>query len=396
MPAQAGLPPILHTGAHARASQQLLSPLSLAAYAVLGLIAYGQLVARSPAAPLWWACAATLALFVLMFVIHDLSSRHPRWGRSGPWLTVIGQMLAAMVNLSVVHDGMNAILLVLIAAQLPALMRLPLALVLMLALNLGLFVLLSQWHDVRAPLFTASVFATFQVFALMMGHYAHRAEQASAELTAVNAHLLATRHLLAEGVRDGERLRLSRELHDVAGHALTALKLHLELAVRLPDPEQRQLRVQSAQVLVDRLLDDIRGVVGQLRRHDGIDVPAALTTLAAGHPGIDIDLDVEPGLRVADMDRAATLLRIVQEGLTNAIRHGQARHIAIRVEQDANELVLRIEDRGRGNERIEEGNGLTGMRERVAEHGGSLAIESSRGLGTRLLVRLPDPGAAPA
>ncbi len=374
----------------------LLSPLSLAAYVVLGLIAYSQLVLREMLSAVWIGCALSLGLFLTVFIVREFGERA---GRKGPllmWSSLLLQIAAALANLALISDGMNAILLVLIAAQLPVLMRLPAALLLMLALDVVFYLLLSEIHAARAPLFQVAVFASFQAFALLMGHYAHRAESANVELAAVNAHLLATRSLLAEGVRDGERLRLSRELHDVAGHTLTALKLHLELAQRLPEAEQRQARIASALALAEGLLDDIRGVVGQLRRHDGIDLPAALATLAAGYPGVEIGLEIDLDLRVADVERAETLLRVVQEGLTNAIRHGAARRVRIRLQQVDGTITTTVEDQGRGAEHIRDGNGLSGMRERVAEFGGSVVVESARGRGTRLSVRLPNLGAGPA
>lgn len=370
----------------------LLEPLNLAAYAVLGLIAYNQLM-LSPVGPAWPWLAATLATFLAAWLVLGFGEGR---GLRYRWqLLLVGVLAAmAMANLALAYDGMNPILLVLLAAHLPALMPVPSALLLMVALDSAFYLLLREQYGQSRPLFTVAVYASFQVFALMMCWYATRAERANRELAQVNAHLLATRSLLEEGARDGERLRLSRELHDVAGHSLTALKLHLELAQRLPEPEQRQQRVGAALALADALLEDIRGVVGQLRRYDGVDLPAALAMLCAGFPGVEIDLEVAADLRLGQVERAEALLRVVQEALTNAVRHGRARRIAVRVQRDGDRVRVRVTDDGRGRLPLRHGNGLTGMAERLAGHGGTLQLAAAgagTGIGLRLDADLLDP-----
>lgn len=89
--------------------------------------------------------------------------------------------------------------------------------------------------------------------------------------------------MLAESARDGERLRLSRELHDVSGHKLTAMKLNLALLAQNPALACRS-EFATTRGLADELLSDLRGVVSQLRRYDGIDIKEALTRLAEIFP----------------------------------------------------------------------------------------------------------------
>lgn len=369
---------------------ELLAPLQMAAYAVLGMIAYSQLVVLAPG-PAWPWLAASLAIFLAAWLAMG-----PSEGRGLPhrWQLALVALMAlmAMANLALVFDGMNPILLVLLAAQLPSVMPVPRAIAVMAVLDVGFFLLLRDQHGQSRALFTVAVYASFQVFALLMAWYALRAERGNRELVQVNAHLLATRSLLEEGARDGERLRLSRELHDVAGHSLTALKLHLELAQRLPDPDQRRQRVEQALALAEGLLEDIRGVVGQLRRYDGIDLPAALAMLCAGFPGVEVELKVAADLRLGQVERAEALLRVVQEALTNAVRHGRARRIAVLVQRDGDRVRVRVADDGRGRLPLQHGNGLTGMAERLASHGGTLQLAASgAGTGLRLDADLLDP-----
>lgn len=372
----------------------VFAPLNLAAYAILGLLAFNQLVANDHGALRPWLALSWL-LFVVGWVGDELVGTHRPGSR---WCAVFIalEMLAAIANLALVYDGMNPILLVLIAAQLPALVSLPSTMAVLAALDGIAYLLLRDVHEQSRPLFNIAVFATFQAFAMLTVWFAHRAERANRELAAVNAHLLATRSLLEEGARDGERLRLSRELHDVAGHALTALKLHLELALRVPDGDERRRRVQAAHGVAESLLDDIRGVVGQLRRYDGIDLPVALATLCRGFPGVEVRLDVAPDLRVTDVDRAETLLRAVQEALTNAVRHGRARRIDVSLRRAGERVRAEIVDDGRGGDAPRFGNGLTGMQERLARHGGRLALDGAGDRGMRLTAELIDPEPDPA
>jgi signal transduction histidine kinase len=100
------------------------------------------------------------------------------------------------------------------------------AIVLLIAVNLamaGVFAFL--WRS-PATLQLLMIYAGFQLFAAVAAHAMRRAQAAAGELREVNAKLLATQSLLAESARESERLRLSRELHDVSGHKLTALKIN--------------------------------------------------------------------------------------------------------------------------------------------------------------------------
>lgn len=366
----------------------LLAPLNLAAYAIFALIAVNQLGAVGDLTQRMGQ-AASLGLFIGAFVMGELLCADGQRRRLRIILLTL-QIAGAMANLALDFDGLNPILLVLVAAQLPGFMALRAGLSLLVALDVVMYVLLREVHAQQRPLFNVAVYATFQFFAMLTTWFAFRAERANALLAAANAELLATRSLLEEGARDGERLRLSRELHDVAGHALTALQLHLELARRLPDAAQRTARLEAAQELADSLLHEIRGVVSQLRRHDGIDLPSALRALCQGFPGVVVDLDVDAGLRVTDVERAEALLRAVQEALTNAVRHGRARRIKAHVWRDGDTVHLEVVDNGQGAAAIQAGNGLTGMRERLAAHAGDLHWLSVPGRGLRLQGHLVD------
>jgi signal transduction histidine kinase len=231
-----------------------------------------------------------------------------------------------------------------------------------------------------------AAYAGFQLFGLMMVSVAQALDTANRQLRSANAELLSTRALLTESARAQERLSLSRELHDVCGHKLTALKITLR-----PRPDQTALSPQDwalCQTLTDELLGDIRSVVAQLRDHEGIDLAAALHKLGQGWHAPLVEVQLGADVRVPSMVHAATLLRVAQEGLTNAARHAHATRVEIRLEREGDALLLSISDNGKGDAVLTRGNGLNGMAERLAELGGTLQISALQP-GLRLTAQLP-------
>ena len=233
------------------------------------------------------------------------------------------------------------------------------------------------------------------LFAVLTVHYARSAEASRDALALVNADLLATRALLADATRDAERLRMARELHDVAGHNLTAFTLNLRALAADPALAPRE-ELRTAQAAAARLMGDIRGVVHALRDARGLDIGTALQALAAPLPRPRLQLDIADGVRIEDAATAEAVLRTVQEALTNAARHGSADTLQVRLRRDGGTLRLRIEDNAvasRTTPPLREGNGLTGMRERIAALGGQVAFARSGG-GVRIEATLPLAGGA--
>ncbi|MFC4818939.1 sensor histidine kinase [Dokdonella ginsengisoli] len=360
--------------------RRLFSPLHCAAYLTWATVLAGLLVGgfNTPAGGSRAAYVAVIALmlvFLAGFVFEAWwSSCSPR---RGPVLAaLLVEAAAALALVALTRDGIAPVLLILVVAQAVDLPRGQL-IALVVGANLGLLaILLSAW-PVASALIVTLLFAGFQAFAGLTGYYAKQAERSRDELAQVNAHLLATRSLLEESARDGERLRLARELHDVAGHKLTALKLQLSLLAR--DPAGAPPAVSTAAGLAGELLDDLRGVVGQLRRHEGLDLKRAIEELAAPLPRPRVHVDVAADARVDDVVQAQALLRTAQEALTNAARHSGADNVWLRLAREAGRIVLEVRDDGRGSEVVRPGNGLAGMRERLEALGGGLALTGDRG-----------------
>jgi len=286
--------------------------------------------------------------------------------------------------------GTTPILLILLAAQLTNRLSALWLAVGLLAVNLYFGgVLVGVWGaSVQSASLTLLGMGGFQLFAVMVLVYAGKAERMAEDLKTVNARLLATRSLLGETARDQERLRLSRELHDVAGHKLTALKLNLRgLARRLDEDAAKE--VDRATGLADELLQDLRSVVRHLRETEGIDLAESLREVARPFPRPRLELHLDEHTRIPRAEQAETMLRVVQESLTNAARHGPAETLRVHLERKADRLILSVEDDGRLKGEVRPGNGLTGMRERLVELGGSLEISKSEMGGIKLAACVP-------
>jgi signal transduction histidine kinase len=231
----------------------------------------------------------------------------------------------------------------------------------------------------------------FELFAVSAAHLARSEATARQSLANANAELRATHALLADNARMAERLRISRDLHDVLGHNLTSLTVHLDVASRLAQGASVE-HVRCARTIAGTLLDEVRGVVSQIRVQP-VDLRATLLSLTEGLPGLRVELTLPDELAALDPARADAILRCVQELITNTLRHAQAQELAIEIRQSLDgALSIAARDDGRGGEVIE-GHGLAGMRERFEALGGSLSIACAPGRGFRVQGQIPALGA---
>ena len=198
-----------------------LHPLNLGG--LVTLFAVGLTLQWAPAVDLRFASGLLLA-FVAAFIGHDLCAH--RLPRIALILLLLQPLLALALIWLTPTVGTAQILLVIWTAVIASIWPPRIALAAVVVADVAAYLLLrAAGHS--SPLTVMMLYAGFQSFAALCAHYARSAEAARDQLALVNADLLATRALLADSARDAERLRVARELHDVAGHKLTAMTLNL-------------------------------------------------------------------------------------------------------------------------------------------------------------------------
>lgn len=362
--------------------RRLLDPADLAMLCALGAVALSLRYFTPEQLP---TGMALLAAFTVTALLHETVSR--RAARLGHALLVLQPLLGLALVALAPRVGIAQVLLVIWTAVIAISWPPRVALAAVVLVNLACYALLRAAGHI-APGTMILLYAGFQGFAAMFAHYARTAERARDQLARVNADLLATRALLADSARDAERLRVARELHDVAGHKLTAMSLNLRALAGDPAFAARP-EVAVSQRMASELLTDIRNVVHALRDARGLDLATALHALAAPLPRPRLELDIGDDVHIDDPALAETVLRLVQEALTNSARHGDATRVRVALRCDAGALAVTIDDDGHLHAPLREGHGMAGMRERVAERGGRLAFDRTAHGSLRIQAALP-------
>lgn len=205
--------------------------------------------------------------------------------------------------------------------------------------------------------------------------------------------------------QEDERRRIARELHDQLGQHLTALGLGLKVVKdTIPDSSPTRERLESLQALTDLIGRAIHHLALELRPTalDDLGLQSALQNYAEGwaeRSGIEMDFHSTglDGIRLPAAIETA-LYRVVQEALTNVLKHSGARRVSVVLQGAPGQVVAVVEDDGRGfdaasgaSTSAERRLGVLGMRERLSLVGGELTIDSGSGRGTTVLARVPVP-----
>ncbi len=194
-----------------------------------------------------------------------------------------------------------------------------------------------------------------------------------------------------------ERRRLARELHDETGQALTSILLGLRAVEEAESAEQGRAAGAQLRELIVETLQDVRRLAVQLRPKalDDFGLVAALEALVetfSEATGIGVDLEAQLGDERLPTEVETTLYRIVQEALTNIVKHAQASKVSVLLVRRPGSVTAVIEDDGDGfrvDDVRDDAAGLIGMRERLALHDGRLTVESSPESGTTLAIEMP-------
>lgn len=327
---------------------------------------------ESPAVLLGW----TLAYFLFGALFWVTSA-----GRQGN-LGLLGLQAACVMALVLtLCDGFEGALLVLVAMQLGSRVERRTGLAWIAVQTVLLCVAITIHWSLRPALMLAPPYLGFQILAFL-------AFEALEREARINAELRSTRELLAHGSRMAERLRIAGELHDALGHHLVALSLNLEVAAQQSEGEARE-QVRIAQSLARLMLTDVSEIVDTLRREEAFDLRRALASMAAEIPRPRVHVIIPDDLAVEDAGLAHLLLRCCQEIATNAAKHAQAENLWLELVREGDSVGVRARDDGRGSERVEDGRGLAGMRQRLEQAGGHLEIATGPGRGFAVSALVP-------
>jgi signal transduction histidine kinase len=242
--------------------------------------------------------------------------------------------------------------------------------------------------------------------AWLLGRFAHNYRTYAARLEERTTELEQARDELARRAVTEERLRLARELHDVVAHAMSVIAVQSGVGAHVADtnPQEAAKALAAIEATSRAALEELRRLLGVLRQEDepqGALAPvpglADLDSLLAevGKAGLAVKLQIN-GTRPplpAGVDLSA--YRIVQEALTNVVKHAGPAHAQVVVGYRDHEVTVEVTDDGRGavppasDGRVGSGHGLIGMRERVQAFGGDLQTGPRPGGGFRVAARLP-------
>lgn len=332
--------------------------------------------------------AAWLGAFLAFGAALATGLRSTEGGRDGRIVAMGVQSLAVSTLALLLCSGFEGALLALVAVQLG--LRLPRgpALVWILAQS-GLLTLAVSLHwSPRPALLLGVPYLGFQALAFFSTESLLREAQGRRRLSEANERLQAMGGLATLNARLGERLRIARDLHDVMGHNLVALRLNLE-AIPPGGVEADDSPLSTARSLVKALHDDVEGIVRALKDDPPIDLGQALESLARRIPRPRVHIELN-GLRVESPGGARALLRCCQEMITNSAKHSDAENVWIAFHRRGSSIELRARDDGQVSCVARGGEGLPGMADRLAELGGSLVVRAEPGKPFQATAVLPD------
>lgn len=314
-------------------------------------------------------------------------------------LATLAMPLIVLSLLLTANHALLPILFVIWASLLPEFFNRRQAISQLLLANLVYYALL-QWqlHE-QSNVFNILIYLGFQLFAYSSSQARLSERKSRLIQEQLNQQLIATRALLSQASEQQERLRISRDLHDILGHQLTALSLQLEVLSHKA-PEELKPQVNQSKSLAKELLESIRAVVRAQRVQVGLDLVPPLEALMTRLPSVTLTCKTMKPLQSAELTQA--LLLVLQEGISNAVRHGKANQLQLSMQDSQSALVLQLSDNGVGLTRVaarnasaksdtgQFGTGLGGMQERLQPFNGKVQLRANDSApGCQLTLTLP-------
>lgn len=335
--------------------------------------------------PLWLLVLGLFVVFIMAFswATRDAPIAYEPITR---YLLLVVQLASTYLLFWLLPFNFLAVLITMWCAQLPYFFSVRMSVVIAALVNVPFaFIFQLHWGQSGAWL-TALLFWAFHMFAILMMASQLREVQARQREQAINRELRATQALLTEANKQQERTRIARNIHDLLGHHLTALAIQLQVAERKSDGEVQHLLKQS-QSIAKLLLADVREAVSDIRSASEVPLAQIVRELVYEVPGKQIELDIPSSLQIPQMEVADAVVRIVQEGITNFVRHSKGLTLMICIRRLENKLALELKDNGSPPSPLVLGNGLSGMQARAQALGGEFSLQTDNGL--RIFVCLP-------
>lgn len=236
------------------------------------------------------------------------------------------------------------------------------------------------------------LFWTFNIFALVMVNTSLREKEARLQAELTMRELKSTQGLLNEAVKQGERVRIARNIHDLLGHHLTALTINLQVASRKSEGEVKD-SIEECHQLAKLLLSDVREAVSDIRDKSKLDLEGSIRSMVEKLPKLSLELDIDNHIQIDDIQVADAIIKAVQETITNTLKHAQGTTISVHVNYavaeltDNKQLQIDIANDGKTPTTFTQGNGLMGIKERLnALKGSASFMVDADAFRTRLLI----------
>lgn len=353
---------------------------------IAGVLTWGVIAWFGLSQPLsmgpWTVSLCGYIAFIILFLV---STRSQFVQKRKPLLSLLITLQAIITLTLIAIDHMlSQVLLIIWAAQLANIATRRQALITIFLVNALVWLISHQFWPQQDHGFTLLLFLGFELFAYGSAKAFQREKAAKKQQEELNLQLSITRDLLKQTSAQQERTRIARDLHDILGHQLSALSLQLEV-LNHKVPDELKVEVQQSKQLAKDLLENIRQVVREKRADVGLDLHQSLQLLMKGLPNVSLSYEVDSDnpIKLSNSQLASELLLVLQEGVSNAIRHGDASELQLfmtaETKNQSRMLTIILKDNGSGNIKrkatgIAPGTGLTGMKERLEPYRGTIQL----------------------
>jgi signal transduction histidine kinase len=331
-----------------------------------------------PLFPVW-------ALFSLVFLATFVWNAR---STSPSLIALAAQSSSAIVMVASLANGYEGLLLVAVAAELAWQTSYTFGLRWIIVQSVALGVAITYHWSLQPALLVSVPYLGFQLLMFAAVRLFVEERKTRLNVAAANERLLALQTELVDKSRIEERLRIAQDLHDSLGHHLVALGLHLEVAAHESQGSARAA-VRTAQAMARASLREVKSIVSERNEEAAVDFPAEMRQLAVDLVQPTLHINCAPNMTFRDARMSRVLLRAVQEIVTNAIRHGEARNLWIDIDRNQDRVVLAARDDGTGSHNVSEGFGLSSMRRRLEDLGGTLSATTLPSGGFEVRAELP-------